>query len=128
MRTLSVLRRQARFWLEYSGWERRLVYADVVLSVLSVLIYILSTYQLRLLLARVSLLLLFWLLLLLLLGLGSALQMSRVCLSVTKGTQTCPPHHLVIQTRADTNKQPRPQKKTARSCRRRTRSCTSTLR
>jgi hypothetical protein len=45
MRALVEARRQARHWLEISGWDRVLVYTDGALSALSVFTYILSTYQ-----------------------------------------------------------------------------------
>lgn len=44
MQALFNARRQARYWLDSSGWGSVLVYADVVLSVLSVIVYIASTY------------------------------------------------------------------------------------
>ncbi len=45
MRALVQARRQARYWLEMSGWDRVLVYTDGALSSLSVFTYVLSTYK-----------------------------------------------------------------------------------
>lgn len=45
MHALVQLRRQARVWMDASGWARRLVYVDGGLSLMSVMIYILMTYK-----------------------------------------------------------------------------------
>jgi hypothetical protein len=45
MQAVLQMRRQLRYWLEISGWERSLVYVDASLSLLGVIIYILSTYR-----------------------------------------------------------------------------------
>lgn len=42
---LAQARRQARFWFEMSGWRSTLVYADVFLSVASIVVYIMNTYR-----------------------------------------------------------------------------------
>lgn len=45
LQALVQLRRRARHWLDATGWGRALIYADGTLSALSVLIYIMTTYQ-----------------------------------------------------------------------------------